>query len=70
MENVRKVISALGGRRFLLAVLTVGAVVLNQRFGLNISEDMLNNIVNVVMIFIAGESSVDVASAVINKLKK
>lgn len=59
-KEMGKAISNLGGRKFVLSVLGVGAIVLNERFGLNITPEMMDNITNLILVFVMGEGAGDI----------
>lgn len=53
----------IGSRKFVVAILTALVIALNRKLSLNLTESDLNNIVMVVTVAIAGESTIDVAKA-------
>lgn len=53
----------LGSRKFVIAIVTSLVVALNRKMSLNLTEHDINNIVMVVTVAIAGESTIDVAKA-------
>ena len=57
-----KFISKLGGRKFVIAVLGVAVVLLNEKLSLNIEQGMVEKAADLIMIFIASEGAADVVS--------
>jgi hypothetical protein len=53
----------IGSRKFVLAIFTALMITLNRKLSLNLSENDLNNIVMILTVAIAGESTIDIAKA-------
>lgn len=68
--KVRNVLAGLGGRKFLLSVFAVVAVVVNSKFKLDVPHSVLEKIADLVMLYIAGESAVDIAGTIKSGGKK
>lgn len=68
--QVQKTIANMGGRKFVLSVLGVIGIVLNARLGLNITEDMIEKIVNLIMVFVLAEGSGDIVGRLKAATKK
>lgn len=62
--TVRSTISNLGGRKFLLVVMSPVVYILNLKFNLGISEEAIDKFATLIMLFVGGESAVDVAAAI------
>ena len=53
----------IGSRKFVLAIFTALMITLNRKLSLNLTENDLNNIVMILTVAIAGESTIDMAKA-------
>lgn len=65
--KIRDTISGMGGRKFVLSLMGVVGVIVNSRFSLNIPESVMSKVADLVMLYIAGESAIDIAGTLAKK---